>query len=372
MDPTGVRWTENEYTLNGYLSKYISSFPSIIKITEGFLGKQEIDSISSSMVIRVHSLYSQRRVIAESRLGKLFSLPIKLKTLKFITTGGSSPINGPNLQCPMTLQEIVTNYHLPVGIHSSKALSFKEKGDEESQEQILPELLLKDTYEENFLLGHPIDKGKIFTKEPIMVPMYMKELRLVVALGFTNDDTNNWNKTFEWLTKQVDNEGDMSEVTFEEIYLLDKKNLSSNEPRYSTIEPIYIDISELGMEQQRNKTLIGTSTHNERHISRVLNQTAKYSLEGVSQVVSNVTTPITNINDIPKDLRGLTVNQVCKCLNLLNMNQYEDAFKGAQVDGQFLYELNCEMMKSCLGMNGLHAVKLMKFRDGWRPNMQDQ
>ncbi|KAE8617107.1 hypothetical protein XENTR_v10008984 [Xenopus tropicalis] len=369
MDLTGVRWTENEYSLNGYVSKYISSFPNIIQITEGFLGKQEIDSISSSMVIRVHSLYSQRRVIAESK-GKLFSIPIKLKTLKFIPSGeGSSPINGPILQLPMTLQEILSNYHLPVAIQSYKALSFKEKGDVKSQDEILPELLLKDTYEENFLLGHPIDKSKIFTKEPIMVPMYMKELKLVVALGFTSDDKDKWNKTCEWLTKQVENEGDMSQVAFEEIYLLDKKNLSSQEPRYSTIEPIYIDIGELGIEQQITQK---PSTSYEIQIPKVLKETNVYSGDEVPQLVPNVTTPIANISDIPKDLRGLTVKQVCDCLNLLNMNQYVEAFKAAQVDGQFLYELDHDMMTSCMGMNGLHVVKFMRFRDGWRPNMQDQ
>ncbi|KAE8617113.1 hypothetical protein XENTR_v10008984 [Xenopus tropicalis] len=212
----------------------------------------------------------------------------------------------------MTLQEILSNYHLPVAIQSYKALSFKEKGDVKSQDEILPELLLKDTYEENFLLGHPIDK---------------------------------------------------------KIYLLDKKNLSSQEPRYSTIEPIYIDIGELGIEQQITQK---PSTSYEIQIPKVLKETNVYSGDEVPQLVPNVTTPIANISDIPKDLRGLTVKQVCDCLNLLNMNQYVEAFKAAQVDGQFLYELDHDMMTSCMGMNGLHVVKFMRFRDGWRPNMQDQ
>ncbi|PIO26620.1 hypothetical protein AB205_0068710 [Aquarana catesbeiana] len=92
MDLSEVKWSTFEYTLQGYVTDFQKSFPNIIKITEGFLGKQEIDSISSSTVIRVHSLYNQKRVTAETRSGKLFSLPVKLTRLKFLVPSVKGPV----------------------------------------------------------------------------------------------------------------------------------------------------------------------------------------------------------------------------------------------------------------------------------------
>lgn len=450
MDLSEVKWSTFEYTLQGYVTDFQKSFPNIIKITEGFLGKQEIDSISSSTVIRVHSLYNQKRVTAETRSGKLFSLPVKLTRLKFLVPSVKGPVGTLKNQNPMNLEDILAKYTLPVTVQTSKVLSYKQKGDVMSQDEMLSELILQDTYEEMFLFGHPIDKGKLFVEEPIIIPMYMRELKLAVAMGYQNGNTDKWNSLCGLLTQQVRNQGNTANVTFEEILLLDKKDVNPQEPSYSTIEPIYIDLNEINsdykapldnkrssnlyqfhfvselkqMQQTQNKVMPKSPTENSKSIDDIpkdlhnltLNTVKPESptvqpfkpINDVPKDLYNLTlntakpesptvqsfkaihdvpkdlynlTPNTvkpqsptvqsfkSIHDVPKDLHKLNVKQVCECLTFLNMNQYIEAFEASQVDGQLVYDLNQEMMKSCLGMNGLNCVKFLKFRDGWRPNL---
>ncbi|KAM8973886.1 uncharacterized protein RCH25_019419 [Pelodytes ibericus] len=355
MDLTSVRWSSIEYTLQDYLSTFYDCFPNIIKVTEGFLGKQEIDSISSSAVIRVHAVYTQKRVIAESKVGKLFSLPFKLENVKFLLVPQTDPVKGTRIQIPMTLEAILSKHSLPITVFSAKVLSVKEKGDTGSHNEMISELTLQDTYEETFLLGYPFDNGKLFLENPIMIPMYMTELKLVVAVGLMNGNSKQWKGMCEKLTTEIKSHGSTEQATYEEIFVLDKKNLSSKGLTYSSIEPIYIDISEMRINQMVHLPNTGKLTM----------KSEKSSKEAIQSTVN-----FSKLSDIPVDLHNLTVNQVGQCLVLLNMNQYVNAFQGAQVDGQLLYELDHEIMKSSLGMNGLNIVKLIKFRDGWRPNLQ--
>ncbi|XP_069621664.1 uncharacterized protein [Ranitomeya imitator] len=368
MDPTKVEWTSTEFSLQGYATTFHNAFPNIIKITEGFLGKQEIDSVSSSTVIRVHSHCTQQRIAAETKSGKLFSLPSNLTRLKFIVGQDSGTMKTTRL--PMTLEDILSKYALPLTVRSASALSYKQKGDMRSQDELLSELTLQDRYEENFLFGHPIDKGKIFIEDPIIVPMYMTELKLVVAVGFQNGDNTKWNELCDLFTKQVTTQGKTVNVTCAEIYMLDKKDFSPQDHSYSTIEPIYIDISELNESKKtplENK--LKCNVYQMPPVPLPKPNDRNSSQKATKTVIPSEAT-FSSINDIPKDLRNLTVSQVCQCLKLLNMSQYEEAFKSAQVDGQLVYDLNHEMMTSCLGMNRLNVVKFMKFRDGWRPNVQ--
>ncbi|XP_075131951.1 uncharacterized protein LOC142204533 [Leptodactylus fuscus] len=304
MNPADVKWTSTEFSLQGYVSTFRNDFPNIIKITEGFLGKQEIDSVSNSMVIRVHSYYLQQRVAAETKSGKLFSLPIKLTRPEFLVTQTNDLMKTYKLS--LTLEDILSKYSLPVTVRSSSDLSYKEKGDQKSQHELLSDLTLLEQYEESFLLGHPIDKGKIFVEDPIIIPMYMKELRLVVAVGFQDGDNTSWKNVCDLMDKQVKNQGNSPSITFEEIYLLDKKAVSAQRPSYSTIEPIYIDINEL-------KNDIRTPLENKVKCS-IYQMQPKSVVENVYQNASNNETVVSNsfssLNDIPKNLRNLTVNQV--------------------------------------------------------------
>lgn len=80
-----------------------------------------------------------------------------------------------------------------------------------------------------------------------------------------------------------------------------------------------------------------------------------------------------SIEDVPKDLniRLLTVDDLCRCLDLLKMGRFAEQFRQRMVDGCLLLDLTNETLKEDFGMTLFDATKLMKFaRDGWRPKTQ--
>ena len=85
--------------------------------------------------------------------------------------------------------------------------------------------------------------------------------------------------------------------------------------------------------------------------------------------------PKTAVNDdrnsdfvIPQDLSALSVTDVLKCLNALNMKKFEDIFSERQVDGNMLVCLDEEAMES-IEIDRFHRLKLLKFIAGWRPQL---
>lgn len=85
--------------------------------------------------------------------------------------------------------------------------------------------------------------------------------------------------------------------------------------------------------------------------------------------------PMTAVRDdpnsnfaIPQDLSTLSVTDVLKCLNALNMKKFEDIFSERQVDGNMLVCLDEEALES-IGMDRFHRLKLLKFIAGWRPQL---
>ncbi|PFX32289.1 hypothetical protein AWC38_SpisGene2876 [Stylophora pistillata] len=80
--------------------------------------------------------------------------------------------------------------------------------------------------------------------------------------------------------------------------------------------------------------------------------------------------PMTAVRDdpnsnfaIPQDLSTLSVTDVLKCLNALNMKKFEDIFSERQVDGNMLVCLDEEALES-IGMDRFHRLKLLKFIAG--------
>lgn len=80
-----------------------------------------------------------------------------------------------------------------------------------------------------------------------------------------------------------------------------------------------------------------------------------------------------SVEDIPVGLNigALTVDELCRCLELLKMDRFAELFRVRMVDGCLLLDLTNETLRSEFGMTLFDATKLMKFaREGWRPKTQ--
>jgi len=75
-----------------------------------------------------------------------------------------------------------------------------------------------------------------------------------------------------------------------------------------------------------------------------------------------------SLNEVPRDVSCLAVEQVLQCLRWLNLDRYVETFRAEQIDGEMLTAVDQKMLTEDLGFTGFHAMKLEKFtRDGWRP-----
>ena len=80
-------------------------------------------------------------------------------------------------------------------------------------------------------------------------------------------------------------------------------------------------------------------------------------------------TDIKAIDDVPLIIDGLTVEEVCQCLRLLNMEQHEGSFRRHQVDGNLLSGLKESVLVTDFNFTPFNASKLMRFARGWRPKL---
>ncbi|XP_021429205.1 GRB2-associated and regulator of MAPK protein 2 isoform X3 [Oncorhynchus mykiss] len=199
MDTSKLHWGHQEYNLGEFAEKFKDSFPKIINVTVGFLGQQELDSISSSTHIMVHSLLCQQRAVFESKHGKVLSLPVTISTVGFYIIRNDRR-EGP----PISLQAILESNPLPVIIQpiTPLVLPWLSGGHR------LDTLTITRTYEEQLLIGFPFSsKGILSRHTPLVLPMYMKEVRIALAEGLEGLDQGQFEDACATLGGQIDELG---------------------------------------------------------------------------------------------------------------------------------------------------------------------
>ena len=75
----------------------------------------------------------------------------------------------------------------------------------------------------------------------------------------------------------------------------------------------------------------------------------------------------TSIYDVPKELSGLSTQQIAQCLKLLSLEKYTPLFQFRRIDGMLLTTLTESMLLE-LGLSRLDVHVISMFRDGWRPS----
>ncbi|XP_038640113.1 uncharacterized protein LOC119956778 isoform X2 [Scyliorhinus canicula] len=333
MQASGIQWTAEEYSLKEFLWTFRTSLPQIVQVTEGFLGRQEVDTLSASTVLRIHCLFLQRRAIVECKNGSILSIPVNLESMVF------SVVDQKHKAGPFTMKEVLLHFNLPVTITSTKDMTFREMYNPRSKDQELKQMTVKQTYDQEYLLGHTILES--------------------------------------------------------DITLLDKDKLDHYTGEYAEIEPIYIDLNKMDLEHEYQEIQARRSLPEIPNDNLVQSRGQKPKLPpkpntemGFSRYVEAPTSRIkplftisrrsnyiqtqkakrvASMSEVPSDLRHLSVDEVCDCLQLLNLGKYIETFQSQKIDGHLLSDLDRDVMQNTLGMNYFHVIKMIRFRDGWRP-----
>ncbi|CAB3977206.1 SH3 and multiple ankyrin repeat domains 2-like [Paramuricea clavata] len=72
---------------------------------------------------------------------------------------------------------------------------------------------------------------------------------------------------------------------------------------------------------------------------------------------------------LPKNLSGLSVKDVTKILCALDLERYAGIFEEELIDGAMLESMDEEILKS-IGMKPFHVKRMIRFINGWRPNIR--
>ncbi|XP_041034167.1 uncharacterized protein LOC121271973 isoform X1 [Carcharodon carcharias] len=391
MQSNAIQWTAREYGLKEFLRKFRTSLSKVVKVTEGYLGRQEVDTLSASTILRIHCLYSQKRAIVECKNGSILSIPVTLESMMFNVADQKHKTG------PFTMKEVLLYFNLPVTVTSTNDLTYREMNNPGSKEQQLKQLIVKRTYEQEFLLGHPInDSGKLLIRYPTVIPMYMKEIKLVIAEGINSKDETEWKTLCDCYDKVVKDIGNLDHFIFTDITLLDKDKLDQYTGEYAEIEPIYIDLNpqnpgyKYQVKQPRqslaeapNDNLVQSHGENKPQIPPKPNRETGSSClvagptlrikplfktsRRSSYIQKQKAKRIVSMSEVPDDLQHLNVDEVCDCLNLLNMGKYIETFQSQQIDGHLLFDLDRDIMQNTFGMSNFHILKMIRFREGWRP-----
>ncbi|XP_043933766.1 uncharacterized protein LOC122806973 isoform X2 [Protopterus annectens] len=395
MDISKIKWSSKDYNLKELVTKFQDSFPLYIKITEGFLGKQEVDSISSSTVLRIHCLYSQERAIAETKSGRILSVPTKSTTLRFFPVGDqqtSTAVNKMVLQKlasgtmskplpvvpppvkPQTLHGILSKRKLPVVVRPANLVIFKVTNNPRAEEHRVDHLTISLTYHQEFILGHSItNEGSLIARCPVLLPMYMKQIKLVIAEGCEDGNEEKWKTLLSQHKNMISKLGDMEQFVFQDITLLDRKDIEQHGNLYSDVEPLYLDLTQqkydipVSLDEYCSQLPVSSAVSYDLPPLPIKKPAIK--VPKLPDHPEKIPKKLTNVNDIPEDLHTLDTEGLCDCLILLNMEKYTDNFRKEQIDGHLLFDLEKDMMRICLGMNELHISKLLRFRSGWRPTV---
>ncbi|XP_058854948.1 uncharacterized protein LOC117964325 [Acipenser ruthenus] len=284
---------------------------------------------------------------------------------------------------PFTLLEIEEAFTLPVKIQPTTALTIQESSSSRSPGQNLDSLTFTQSYQESFLLGHCLNnKGTLLEQVPLVLPMYMKEVRLVLAEGLEGENEEQWEAICSAYNERIRELGHMDHFIFQGITLLEKKELITPQNLYAEIEPIYMDLKKQGDTFSLYCSLDKPVSPPEGPAWPL---TLKPQIPAKPQPLPKPTSPFQepisplqepelstyrSLAEVPQDLHSLSIREVCDCLLLLNLGSYTQAFLQEQIDGDLLYELDHIHMRDTLGMSSLHITKLLRFRQGWRPRVE--
>ncbi|XP_041484323.1 uncharacterized protein LOC121430954 [Lytechinus variegatus] len=77
---------------------------------------------------------------------------------------------------------------------------------------------------------------------------------------------------------------------------------------------------------------------------------------------------IKNLKDVPVDIATLSCDQIAQALRLLNIrDDIIDKLRSEKMNGELLKSMSEEILRTEFHMSQFHAIKVIKFVNGWRP-----
>ncbi|KAH3713046.1 hypothetical protein DPMN_072810 [Dreissena polymorpha] len=207
----------------------------------------------------------------------------------------------------------------------------------------IPKLQLLQAFDEMYLLGNFIVDG-VMVPEVVNVPLYLSQLRICRLTGLKDTPPQKWQGYLEELARFS------SYLKYDQGY--GNQGIAQYDPSAVHSEAVYSYVQPSGYWNFASFI---------KHLSQDTNERPRSSIHSIRQE------HLSTVND-SRDVLKLSINDVCRYLKLLRLEQSEPAFRENMIDGHLLVELSKDNFEREFGMSALQALRIFKFaKDGHVP-----
>jgi len=181
-----IVWSNEEYALENLLKFPTSKFPLIALVNSGYYGRDDIETLAANQMVRFHSYFMQKRVVAQDQKGRYLSIPSNYPIKFNIIKGKNKRYGKAN-----TLEKLLENNRLPFTVQFEKKTKWKFKvGSQKYSTSDFGVLQLQKTYDAGFLRGNTIHNGVIDPKI-MLLPQYV-DVTVKLAKGLKSGTELDW------------------------------------------------------------------------------------------------------------------------------------------------------------------------------------
>ncbi|XP_063417956.1 uncharacterized protein LOC134700499 isoform X1 [Mytilus trossulus] len=412
-----------EYSVKDFISKYHTKFPLLAVVTQGYHGNSDLDTFATGQVIRIHSVKAVPRVIGIianddcTRTTKALSLPLsanrdiwiktskgRRKSLAKITRKGLLPYEG-----FISNDDPLGKYNDASCFHQKSIQLLLERqvelrfllGNPVSGVELLNRILVLPEYLQDLRLSVVIGIEGLNTEQWNKLQTYMVEVvqtyinfdnfnfsEGIIALPDTDDETHTLH-TYEYIyCNPLNSQGTTKKEEYDSLQPKPLNN--SQEHIYHTIPDNnceYLSFQSLEWKQMLNmgdeKDATGSSLQNAENLPDSDSSTTKnvppplprkpirHKVEICPDAgfdkkchASNTThlesEETAQAADQSNQITEMSIKDIGKILERLNLHEYVDSFAGALVDGMILKEFNKTTLEE-FGFKSIQSIRLLKF-----------
>ena len=204
--PVVFETLNHELGIEKLIEQYQNSLPQLVMVKRGYCGETDSDTIGMGQVLRIHGVYSERRVIAK----------VKTDLNHFFGCGDvmiSVPTNCPIPMCCIKkdgslkpakpLKTILEECILPVTVQliSDIRNDVQFKGMTVRLARDV-RLTLQKEYDEKYIFGNPVSGGELFQND-LSFPSCVSAITLSVITGIQSPNEEQWQPMLESMNHTV-------------------------------------------------------------------------------------------------------------------------------------------------------------------------
>ncbi|XP_023932915.1 uncharacterized protein LOC106173774 [Lingula anatina] len=268
-----IAWSSEQLTMREFIDRYRENLPQIIMVTQGFYGNSEVETFAADQILRIHTISTQRRVIATDSRGRYLSIPCDFP-LKFeVLNDQGKPVGKSRF-----FRDIVECCRMPVKVRFAPEMAgidFQIDSTTKSTDSF-GVFEVREFFTEKYFKANTIN-GSVIHSKIIVIPLYVN-ISICVATGMANGDLDLWHNLQAAYTRALKGidfsqvEGNIDITMYEDReFQRGAVKGRGDDKLYDYIEPrhyVKLNYKQTGPDTDKGYTLISPPENVVRHIQR--------------------------------------------------------------------------------------------------------